>query len=205
MTGSNKINKNSPKITSPGKGIVTLEEVRTIINNETTKIIKSAESKILNQAKKEIDKQVQTDKVSLMTIFGLFASMLAFLTTEFQFLKTINSFQKILGFTLILSAFLLSFNIALDYLVKSRLDKKTPRPSCSFTGSIIILFVIGLGFTFFGNEEIGREHKIYQRYSDEFENKQHHLSKTYDKKIKDLECGINQLKNKITLLKLEDN
>ena len=65
--------------------------------------------RVLQDAKEEIAKQIQTDKATLITIFGIFASITSFLTIEFQFLKTISSIEKILGFTLVLFALLFGF------------------------------------------------------------------------------------------------
>ena len=131
--------------------------------------IATAKKEVREDADKAIREQVQMDKASLITVFGIFASVISFLTIEFQFLKTLCSFEKILGFTLILFALLFGFNVALDYLVKSRLDKQTPRPNLYFILMVVIIFIGGVYFTFQGNEEICKDNKIYQRYSDQFE------------------------------------
>ena len=122
------------------------------LKQKTELMINTAKEEAHQNAKIEIEKQVQTDKASLMTVFGLFASITAFLTIEFQFLKTIASFHKLLGFTFILCGLLLSFNIALDHLIKSRLDKETPKPTYSFVLFVGVLLIVGVGFTFIGNE-----------------------------------------------------
>jgi hypothetical protein len=96
------------------------------------------------EAKLEIDKQMQLSQASFITVFGIFASITSFLTIEFQFLKTLKNVQHITGFTLILFAALFGFNIALDYLVKSRLDRETPRPNMFFSCFVTCLFVIGI-------------------------------------------------------------
>lgn len=131
--------------------------------------IEKAKKEVKDDADKAIREQVQTDKASLITVFGIFASVISFLTIEFQFLKTLCSLEKILGFSLILFALLFGFNVALDYLIKSRLDKQTPKPNLFFTIMVMGVFFAGVYFTFQGNEEFCRENKIYQRYSDKFD------------------------------------
>lgn len=157
---------------SEGEPPITLETVKKEISEEITK----AKENFLKTAKKEADeeirKQVQTDKTSLITVFGIFASIISFLTIEFQFLRTICSFEKLIGFTLILASLLLCFNLALDYLVKSRTDTKTPTPNILFGVYIIFLLVIGISFIFLGNEEKCKDNKIYEKYSEDFKNQQ---------------------------------
>lgn len=116
---TNKLIENSNKSGSIDKKTddiilqhVTLQEVETMIKN--------AEIKILQKADHKINEQVQTDKASLITVFGLFASIISFLTIEFQFLKTIDNFNRIIGFNFLLFAHLFGLNLGLDYLVKRR-------------------------------------------------------------------------------------
>lgn len=90
--------------------------VRGLINEET--------GKVRSEVKEEIQKQVESVAISQMTIFGIFASILAFLTIEFQLLKTLQNAKAILGFSLVLFALLISFNIALDCIAKNRLSNK---------------------------------------------------------------------------------
>lgn len=163
--------------------------------------IKLAKGEVENNVDKMIRDQVQLDKASLITVFGIFASVISFLTIEFQFLKTICSLEKILGFTLILFSLLFGFNVALDYLIKSRLNKDIPKPSIYFTFLIIGLFLIGIIFTYKGNEEICVNNKIYQKYSDQFESNFELLrqelkqqNNEQDSKINSLETGFDKMK-----------
>lgn len=163
--------------------------------------IKITKEGVLKDAKEDakikIDQQVQTDKASLITVFGIFASVISFLTIEFQFLKTICSVEKILGFTFILFSLLFSFNIALDYLVKSRLEKGTPKPNIIFMLFIIILLFVGIIFSWRGNEEICTDNKIYQKYSDDFENKVQELNDNNNQKFKTIDTKLENMNNKI--------
>lgn len=165
--------------------------------------ISKAKGEVLENAKVEINKQVQTDKSSLITVFGVFASVISFLTIEFQFLKTVCSLEKILGFTLILFSLLFGFNIALDYLVKSRLEKETPRPNIYFSIFIFLLLVAGIYMTFNGNEEICKDNKIYQRYSDQFETNFQDLNNGSEKRLNIQDDKINNIMNEIDMLKIQ--
>lgn len=163
--------------------------------------IATAKKEVREDTDKAIREQVQTDKASLITVFGIFASVISFLTIEFQFLKTLCSFEKILGFTLILFALLFGFNVALDYLVKSRLDKQTPKPNLYFVLMIVFIFISGIYFTFQGNEEICVDNKIYQRYSKQFEANVSEQQKEMDNLLKNFDSRINYLESIIQNIK----
>jgi hypothetical protein len=94
-----------------------------------TKPLNSAEIEKLMEAvmpevKKEIEKILHTDKTFLVSIFGLFAAMMTFLTIELQFLKILNSIHHVVGFTLLLFSLLLGFNIALENIMSNSLGKQ---------------------------------------------------------------------------------
>lgn len=166
---------------------ITIETVRKEINEVKENFLKTAKS----DANEEIKKQVQTDKASLITVFGIFASIISFLTIEFQFLRTICSFEKLIGFTLILASLLLCFNLALDYLVKSRTDKETPKPNVIFCILVVILFILGIKFIYLGNEEKCRDNKIYEKYLENFTNQQTEFNQNYKKEQNDKFNEIN--------------
>lgn len=183
--------------------VLTLEGVKDEISKAT--------DKVLDDAKKEIANQSQLDKASLITVFGIFASVISFLTIEFQFLKTMCSFEKILGFTLVLFALLFGFNIGLDYLIKSRFngfnEEETPdnfkssvsknsvKPCMCFSIFVLVLLGIGILFVYKGNEEICRDKKIYERYSDQFEENFNELNKTIEDRLKEQDKKIDAIKN----------
>lgn len=128
-------------------------------------MIEEAKNEIRDQTKndikletKEIEKQVLLERASLITVFGLFASITSFLVIEFQCLKTVSTLWGILGFSCVICALLLSFNIGLDYLIKSRFDNKTPRLHWFYMIFISTLFVIGCGSIYYGEE---RDHARY--------------------------------------------
>jgi hypothetical protein len=192
------------QLTDDGEGVIqessgkkvelSKEWVLEEINNAKTEALKNAKE----EAEKAIREQVQTDKASLITVFGIFASVVSFLTIEFQFLKTLCSFEKVLGFTLLLFALLFGFNVALDYLIKSRTSKETPKLDNYFLALVVIVFIFGIFFSLKGNEEICTENKIYQKYYTDFNNKTDGFYNQYDKKIKNINLRIDKLeKNNI--------
>ena len=177
------------KTTTSISDISTLEPTKggePITEETIRKAIEKAKNEFLIATKTEIQKQAQTDRASLITVFGIFASIISFLTIEFQFLRTICSFEKLVGFTLILASLLLCFNLALDYLVKSRTDKKTPKPNIIFSIFVAILFILGIYFIYLGSEEKCKDNKIYEKYSEDFKNQQTEIKS----KIKDIEKQI---------------
>ncbi|GEM_PF-5784602 len=125
--------------------------VRKIVKEVIEEVIKQEKNNILDEAKAEIEKKIQASQASFITVFGIFASITSFLTIEFQFLKTLNNILQILGFTLVLFALLFGFNIGLDYLVKSRIDKEFPLPNLWFSGFVMILLFIGIFLTCIGS------------------------------------------------------
>jgi heme/copper-type cytochrome/quinol oxidase subunit 4 len=176
-----------------------------LVNKKIDIAIKKAIKKAKITTSQEISKQVQTDKASLITVFGIFASIISFLTIEFQFLRTTCSFEKLLGFTLVLASLLLCFNLALDYLVKSRTDSETPKPNIIFSFFIIIIFIFGNYYISLGNEEVCKDNKIYEKYSDKFDDQQKEFNQDFfvKQKIKDDQFNIKilEIEQKINQIK----
>ena len=109
-------------------------------------MIEISKEKVLKETKNEIARQLQESKTSFMIMFGIFASIALFVTTEIKFLEKIKTVYQVIGFTFVFLASLLSFNIALDYLANCRIDKKTIKPTCYFYCFVIGLFFVGICF-----------------------------------------------------------
>lgn len=93
-----------------------------------------------------------TDKATLLTVFGIFASIVTFLSLEVQILKTVCSFGKIFGLSLIFLSVLLIFNVLLHYIAQTWINSKNKYfPLAIFIFSIS-LFLIGTIASAFGNE-----------------------------------------------------
>ena len=82
----------------------------------------------------------------------------------------------------------------MDYLVKSRTDKKTPKPNTIFGVFVVILFILGIYFTSLGNEEKCKDNKIYEKYSEDFKNQQTEFNQNYANKQNE---KYNEIKDKI--------
>lgn len=96
----------------------------TTVDRETVeKMIQAAKDDAIRHANSKIDEQMQKAQDSFITVFGIFSSVLSFLTIEFQFLRTLSHVDQIVGFSLLLFALLLSFNLALDYMVARRFSQ----------------------------------------------------------------------------------
>lgn len=191
--GENNSEENNTNIVSDDKNFI--RENKGAVSAELTPDwvlheIAEAKKEVLSDAKKEINTQVQMDKASLITVFGIFASVISFLTIEFQFLKTLCSVGKITGFSLLLFSLMLGFNLSLDYLVKSRTEKTAPKPNALFTFFVFITFCMGIIFTFIGNEEKCRDNQVYLKYSDE-----------YNKRLTDTDGKITNLENQLREIK----
>ena len=107
--------------------------------DEAEKMIQTGISDATQQAKEHVQK-VQD---SFFAIFGIWASILSFLTIEFQFLKTLSHIGQVIGFSLILFSLLLTFNLALDYIVTSRSFQK-PKVHKILIALIVMAFLIGI-------------------------------------------------------------
>lgn len=129
----------------------------------------------------EIQKNALDFNETLMTKFGIFASIISFLTIEFQFLKVFYSFEKILGFSFILFSLLFSFNMGLHHLVKSN-SKEKSKPVGLIIFNILI-FLLGVFWIYRGNEDKHKEQKIYEKYSEEFNYMTTEFTKKYDQRL----------------------
>jgi hypothetical protein len=107
------------------ESFVNMAQVKEMIaesEQNTAEMIERVKNEVLIEAREELANQMQTDKISLITIFGVFASMLTLITIEFKILNGSESIHEKLGFSLVLCSLLLCFPIALDYLVASRVN-----------------------------------------------------------------------------------
>lgn len=160
-------------------------------------LIRVAKEEVRIDTEKLIGEQVQTDKASLITVFGIFASIISFLTIEFQFLKTLCSIEKIAGFSLLLFSLLISFNISLDYLIKSRNTQKPSKPNILYSSFIALIFLVGIGLIYLGNEEKCHDNKIYERYSESFQSE----LKDYKRQTEELNKRVDTLTKELELYK----
>ena len=113
-------------------------------NKPGTRISEQEVNRLIGEALEKAQSEILQDyQTSFITVFGIFASVLSFLTIEFQLLKTLKTAKETIGFTLVLWVLLVSFNLALDYIIKSRSSK------LGFSVVIIFVFIIGFMFLLF--------------------------------------------------------
>ena len=163
---------------------LTKEWVRSEISSAKKEVLDKTEEVAKKQADEVVVNELQKERVISITTFGIFASIISLLTIEFQFLRTICSLDKILGFTLILFSVLLGFVLSLDYLAKGRSNKGSVVPQVVLL--VIFLFVMSAGIYLAsrGNEEVCRENKIYLRYSEQFDEDFNELYKDVNLRLK---------------------
>lgn len=149
---------------------------------------------VSDTVKEEIKKEIAVDKASLFTVFGIFASIVTFVSVEIQILKTICDIWNIAGFSLIILASLLMFILLLDYI--GRGWRKDPEIKFPLGISLFAMIFLATGFlsASFANEQQCRDNSIYQRYENNFIDKQLELEDKYDNKIDDLRREVEGLR-----------
>lgn len=156
---------------------------------------------IRDQVREKVEKEVKFDKASLFTVFGIFASIVTFVSIEIQFLKTICDFWNVVGFSFIILASLLSFILILDYIGRGwRNDFKLEIRQFPWILMIFIILLFATGFisTNFSAKEITcKDEAIFRKYESDFLNKQLELEKVCNDKIGSLRNEINNNRNAI--------
>lgn len=143
------------QITSTSGLDVTMKETHERINQLDESI---------KQRFKEYDAKQALEKSNLITVFGVFASIVTFLSVEIQILKTISSYWSLLGFSIIMLSSLLMFVLILNYLgqmwikeeIKSIFQDSVFRFLC-------FLFIVGLIISGIGYWTTSNEHKFEDR------------------------------------------
>ena len=185
-----------------GETIVLPGKIETVGSNSSSEILSTQATtdwvdKRLEALEKktsdEINKKVQIERASQITVFGMFASVISFLTIEFQFLKIVCSIEKIAGFSLLLFSLLFSFNIGIDYLVKTRLSEDSPKVNLFIVFFVGTLAIFGILLISKGNEEFCNNNKIYERYADQFSDD----DKNQKSEIEKLQTKVDILEEKL--------
>lgn len=178
-----------------------------VSKKEAEGIIKDAVEARVHQILDTYEQRIATDKASIISVFGVFASVVAFVSFEIQAFKTLCTYSKLAGFTLILLGSLLTFNLILHYLAKTWVGKddthsffervtKRPEGSIIFLMSILLI-AFGVWTSKFGNEETCRENLIYQRFEVESNKKQIDFESKFGERINQIENQNNINSKKI--------
>jgi len=160
---------------------------------------------ISNHVRDEIQKEIKFDKASLFTVFGIFASIVTFVSIEIQILRTVCDFWNVVGFSIISLGSLLTFILILDYIGRGwrnefKLEvKQFPWILMIF---IVLLFVVGFVSVSFSESEVAcKDEAVFKKYESDFLDKQLELQKRYDDKIQNLEEEVDDNKRVIENLK----
>ncbi len=135
------------------------------MNNEIEEIKKKYE-KSLSDAEKEVDKvnksliklqkkikTLSNEKSSYLLFFGLFASILSFFSIELQIFKTVHSFWKLTGLSMIFLSLMLLFNVVIYHL--SHLPPSEDKNKVETLYMVLgICFLAGIFFSFLGSDKI---------------------------------------------------
>ncbi len=163
----------------------------------STAVFNEAIREVIAEGKEETSRQIHLEKESFFSVFGVFAIFFSFISIEFQLLKSLYSWQKMVGFSLILWALLLGFFITIHLLMKFRSDVQIPKLYYIFLGLFVALSGLGCVIAFYGNEEFCRERQSYQAAYKIFEEEQGKLYRSYDQKIKKNEISIGSFNSKL--------
>lgn len=160
---------------------------------------------VLTHVKEEIQREIKSDKASLFTVFGIFASIVTFVSIEIQILKTLCDFWNVIGFSIIILASLLTFILILDYIGRGwRNDFKLEIKQFPWILMVFIILLFATGFisTSFSTKEVAcKDEAIFKKYESDFLDKQLELEKMYDNKIQNLQNEIDNNKKAVEDLK----
>jgi len=194
------------KITNGEEKKVVSGEEKKVVSGEEKKVVSGEEKQafqvsekewkevVSDYVKEEIQKEIKFDKASLFTVFGIFASIVTFVSVEIQILKILCDVWNVVGFSIIFLASLVTFVLILDYIGRGwrndfKLElKQFPWILLTF---IVLLFISGFIAISFSNKEIAcKDEAIFKKYESDFSDKQLELQKGYDSKIQNLENKI---------------
>lgn len=173
--------------------------------NELTEIKSDSASKLLSRQDEKIDKledvfekRLSANTTNLITVFGIFASIVTFLSIEIQIFKNICDPYRLLGFSLVILASLLSFIFILHLIASFWINEKAKEYPKSILVFIALLFIGGGALFFVGKDEVlCKENYIFQRYSDDFNGRQIELENNMNKKLNDYQKQIEILQKQI--------
>jgi hypothetical protein len=184
------------------KKITKDEEGKKVVSGEEKQGVQVSEKEwkefVLNNVREEIQKEIKFDKASLFTVFGIFASIVTFVSVEIQILKILCDIWNLVGFSIIILASLLTFILILDYIGRGwRNDFKLEVKQFPWIliGFIILLFIVGfISISFSGKEIACKDEAIFKKYESSFMDKQLELEKEYGNKIEGLQNEIDSNK-----------
>lgn len=151
---------------------------------------------VRDRVQEEVQKEIKFDKASLFTVFGIFAAIVTFISTEIQLLRMLCGFWSAVGFSIVILASLLTFILVLDYIGRGwRNDFKLEARQFPWILMIFIICLFVTGFvsaSFSEKESTCREEAIFKKYESNFIDKQLELEREYDSKINNLQQEVRE-------------
>ena len=178
------------------------------VQSDSTSQLLSSQGSRLDKLEDTFEKRLATNTTNLITVFGIFASIVTFLSIEIQIFKNICDPLRLLGFSLIVLASLVSFIFVLHVIANFWINEKTKEYPKIIIAFILLFFIGGIVLFFIGNDEVScKENFIFQRYSNDFNNRQldletdtnsklNNFEKQFNDQIKSVEKQIENLKQK---------
>ena len=164
--------KEVPKVilTDKEKKDLTIDTVKDEVKN----FLSSPEAKnfIKETAKEEVEQRISQERVSQITVFGIFATIVTFLSVEIQILKVVCDFWKLLGLSgFVLGAMLIFILFLMD------ISKRTEHFKYLFC-MVISILLLSFSALFVA--------------SDEYSCKEAHFNTTIDNKLSEWNKAINE-------------
>jgi hypothetical protein len=133
-------------------------------NLETNQSNPSLSPEIKNDLTRYEDmrKDFQDLKKDFITVFGIFASFVTFLSIEIQIFKTVTDFWLLLGLSSFLLASIMIFSFSINNLVKGKMEwKELNNPLSFFVGIFIVIAVVCFGLYAHNSRTQNFENRIY--------------------------------------------
>lgn len=118
------------------------EEYKKALADSEIKVAKLNAS--FNNLQTDMEK-LSNDKSSYLLFFGLFASIISFFSIELQIFRTVDSFWKVVGISMIFLSLLLTFNIVIYHLSLFQQKERKYKIGNLF---LILGFIFGFGIIF---------------------------------------------------------
>lgn len=126
-------NEKVPQVTGEKSGQISTKENPSIVDSKVEETVNRYE---------EIRKELADSKKDFITIFGIFASFVVFLSIEIQVFKTVSEFWLLMGLSSFILASVLLFALATQQVAKSNLNSR------DFLNPVTILIAVFLFFSF---------------------------------------------------------
>lgn len=162
------------------------------VQSSSTSQLLSSQGSRLDKLEDTFETRLATNTTNLITVFGIFASIVTFLSIEIQIFKNICDPLRLLGFSLIVLASLISFFFVLHVIANFWINEKTKEYPKIIIVFILLFFIGGIILFFIGNDEVTcKENFIFQRYSNDFNNRQLDLETSIQSELSNFENQFN--------------